>query len=70
MKLSEFDFELEHDRIAYYPPKKRGTSKLMVINRAAGTIEHKSFDNFFVEETLSCFDMFKITDLSLSPTAN
>jgi len=46
MKLSEFDFELEHERIAYYPPKKRGTSKLMVIDRAAGTIEHKIFDNF------------------------
>lgn len=46
MKLSEFDFQLEHDRIAYYPPTKRGTSKLMVLNRAAGTIEHKTFDNF------------------------
>jgi len=46
MKLSEFDFELEHEKIAYYPPKKRGTSKLMVVNREEGTIEHKSFENF------------------------
>ena len=46
MKLSEFDFQLEHEKIAYYPPKKRGTSKLMVVNRAEGTIEHKTFENF------------------------
>ena len=46
MKLSEFDFELEHEKIAYYPPKKRGTSKLMVVDREKGTIEHKSFENF------------------------
>ena len=46
MKLSEFDFQLEHEKIAYYPPKKRGTSKLMVVNRSEGTIEHKTFENF------------------------
>lgn len=46
MKLSEFDFELEHEKIAYYPPAKRGTSKLMVVHRKTGLIEHKSFENF------------------------
>lgn len=46
MKLSQFDFELDPSRIAEYPPEKRGTSKLMVVNRAEGTIEHKTFENF------------------------
>ena len=46
VKLSEFDFELAPERIAEYPPAKRGDSKLMVINRKEGTIEHKMFSDF------------------------
>ncbi|MGB0885255.1 MAG: tRNA preQ1(34) S-adenosylmethionine ribosyltransferase-isomerase QueA [Chitinophagales bacterium] len=46
IKLSEFDFELPEDRIAEYPPEKRGDSKLMVIDRKKGTIEHKMFSDF------------------------
>lgn len=46
IKLSEFDFELPEGRIAEYPPEKRGDSKLMVINREKGTIEHKMFSDF------------------------
>jgi S-adenosylmethionine:tRNA ribosyltransferase-isomerase len=51
LKLSEFDFELAPERIAEYPPERRGDSKLMVINRKEGTIEHKMFSDF-----LSYFD--------------
>lgn len=43
MKLSEFEFDLPKERIAEYPPQKRGDSKLMVVNRKTGTIEHKMF---------------------------
>ena len=46
VKLSEFDFELDPSRIAEYPPKRRGDSKLMVIDRAKRTIEHKMFSDF------------------------
>lgn len=46
VKLSEFDFELPQERIAEYPPERRGDSKLMVINRKEGTIEHKMFSDF------------------------
>lgn len=46
VKLSEFDFKLDPERIAYYPPKKRGTSKLMVVNRADQSITHTTFDKF------------------------
>lgn len=46
VKLSEFDFELAPERIAEYPPERRGDSKLMVIDRATGTIEHKMFSDF------------------------
>ena len=46
VKLSEFDFELDPKKIAEYPPKRRGDSKLMVINRKERTIEHKKFIDF------------------------
>lgn len=43
MKLSEFDFELPPELIAQTPLDKRDTSRLMVLNRANQTIEHKHF---------------------------
>lgn len=43
MKLSHFGFELPEDRLAEYPAENRDESKLMVIDRAKGTIEHKMF---------------------------
>lgn len=46
MKLSSFDFNLAPEKIAYYPPKKRGESRLMVVNTKTGTIEHKMFADF------------------------
>jgi S-adenosylmethionine:tRNA ribosyltransferase-isomerase len=46
MKLSSFDFELPKERIAEYPTEKRGESKLMVIHRKTGLIEHKMFSYF------------------------
>ena len=46
MKLSSFDFDLPQEKIAYYPPKHRGSSKLMVVNTKTGTIEHKKFEDF------------------------
>jgi len=43
MKLSHFGFELPEDLLAEYPAENRDESKLMVIDRAKGTIEHKMF---------------------------
>lgn len=43
MKQSQFDFELPKERIALYPPENREDSRLMVVNRQDGTIEHKVF---------------------------
>ncbi|KYG82100.1 S-adenosylmethionine:tRNA ribosyltransferase-isomerase [Roseivirga ehrenbergii] len=43
MKLSAFKFELSEDKIAKYPTENRDESKLMVLHRDTGEIEHKMF---------------------------
>ena len=43
MKLSHFSFELPDDLLAEYPAEHRDESKLMVIHRKTGKIEHKMF---------------------------
>lgn len=43
MKLSQFKFDLPLNLIAQHPTKSREDSRLMVINRETGKIEHKVF---------------------------
>lgn len=43
MKLSEFSFDLPEDLVANHPTHNRDDSRLMVIHRATGKIEHKLF---------------------------
>lgn len=46
MKLSAFKFELPSGLLAMYPTENRDESRLMVINRETGKIEHKVFKDF------------------------
>lgn len=43
MKLSEFNFDLPKDLIAQYPAPNRDESRLMVVHRDTGKIEHRVF---------------------------
>jgi len=43
MKLSNFYFELPKELLAEYPAENRDESRLMVIHRESGKIEHKMF---------------------------
>lgn len=43
MKLSHFQFNLPVELLAEYPSENRDESRLMVIDRKKGTIEHKMF---------------------------
>ncbi|MDP5097916.1 MAG: tRNA preQ1(34) S-adenosylmethionine ribosyltransferase-isomerase QueA, partial [Flavobacterium sp.] len=43
MKLSHFNFNLPEELLAEFPTENRDESRLMVVNRKTGTIEHKFF---------------------------
>lgn len=43
MQVEDYDYELPEERIAQHPPKVRGTSRLLVLSKRAGTIEHKHY---------------------------
>ncbi|MGS4346636.1 tRNA preQ1(34) S-adenosylmethionine ribosyltransferase-isomerase QueA [Myroides odoratus] len=43
MKLSNFNFDLPEELLAEFPAENRDEARLMVIDRKAGTIEHKLF---------------------------
>lgn len=45
MLLSEFDYDLPEELIAQTPAKQRIKSRMLVLNRAAKTIEHKQFSD-------------------------
>jgi len=43
MKLSDVDYDLPPKLIAQYPPPQRDRSRLLVLNRKEGEIEHRTF---------------------------
>ena len=43
MKLEEFDFDLPESLIAQHPADKRDESRLLILHKNTGTIEHKHF---------------------------
>ena len=43
MRVSDFDFELPEQLIAQHPPRQRGESRLLVLDRRSGGIQHTTF---------------------------
>ncbi len=63
MKLSHFNFNLPTDLIAKYPAKYRDESRLMVLHRKTGKIEHKVFKDiikYFSEKDVLIFNNTKV----------
>ena len=65
MRLSDFDYELPEELIAQYPLEKRDHSKLMVVHRKDGKIEHKRFYNII--EYLRPGDLIVINETKVFP---
>jgi len=63
MKLSEFDYEVPKELIAQYPAEPRDSSRMMVVHRATGKIEHKQFRDilkYFGEGDVMVFNDTKV----------
>ena len=65
MKLSDFYYDLPEELIAQDPLLKRSDSRLMVINRENGSIEHKHFTD--VINYLEKGDCLVINDTKVIP---
>lgn len=62
-KLSQFNFDLPSELIAKYPEENRDESRLMVVNREKGTIEHRIFKDiieYFDEKDVFIFNNTKV----------
>jgi S-adenosylmethionine:tRNA ribosyltransferase-isomerase len=63
MKLSQFNFDLPTELIAKHPAEHRDESRLMVIHRDTGTIEHKIFKDvihYFDDKDIMIFNNTKV----------
>ncbi len=63
MKLSQYGYDFSADLLAKYPAENRDESRLMVVNRAKGTIEHRIFKDiieYFDEKDLFVFNDTKV----------
>lgn len=63
MKLSQFKYTLPQELIALYPAKNRDESRLMVVHKDSGEIEHKVFKDivsYFHEKDVLVFNNTKV----------
>ena len=63
MKLSQFKFRLPEEKIALYPAKYRDESRLMVVHKSTGEIEHRMFKDildYFDDKDVFIFNDTKV----------
>lgn len=65
MRVEEFDFDLPEELIAQHPLAERTASRLMVLKRATGEIEHRTFTDLI--EYLNPGDCLILNDTRVIP---
>lgn len=60
MYINEFDYNLPEDKIAIYPPTERGSTKLLVLHRETGELEHKMYRD--LPDLLNSGDLLVLND--------
>ena len=65
LRTSDFDFELPDELIAQRPPTERGQSRLLVLSRETGAIEHTAFSQ--LANHLRSGDLLVVNDTRVFP---
>ena len=65
MKLNDFHYDLPPGLIAQHPAARRGDSRLMILNRAKASWEHRSFSH--LPEYLKAGDALVVNDTKVFP---
>jgi len=65
METRDFDYELPPELIAQRPPERRGDSRMMVVHRESGLIEHRTFSD--LGEYLTPSDLLVLNDTRVVP---
>ncbi len=65
MKTSDFEYELPEELIAARPPEERGQSRMMLVDRDRGSIEHLQFAD--LADRLADGDLLVLNDTRVVP---
>jgi len=65
MRTADFDYALPDALIAQHPPRRRGDSRMMVVHRRSGKIEHRMFRDF--PEYIRPGDRLILNDTRVTP---
>ena len=65
MRLEEFDYMLPEGLISQYPIAKRDDSRLLIVNRQDGRIEHRAFSD--ISYFMEAGDVLVINDTKVIP---
>jgi len=65
VRTDDFDYDLPRGLIAQHPPPQRDASRLLVLHRASGAIEHRRFRD--VVEHLDAGDLLVLNDTKVIP---
>jgi S-adenosylmethionine:tRNA ribosyltransferase-isomerase len=65
LRVADFDYELPEELIAQQPPVERGTSRMLVVDRATGTLHDDLFSN--LERHLRPGDLLVLNDSRVIP---
>ena len=65
MMVEEFDFDLPEELIAQTPLEKRDESRMLVLDKKTGEIEHKKF--FDLVDLLNKGDVLVLNDTKVMP---
>lgn len=65
VRVSDYDYELPPERIARYPARRRDRSRLLVLDRETGELEHRTFHD--IVDLLQPGDFLALNDTRVIP---